>query len=132
MGAGVKSPQAGRPAADAAATDANAGAAPVAAPPTRRHKPANPGRSASASPRPADRILPPVAHDAAPDAPPSQAEIPTGPAHPAPANPAPASPAHASPAPISPAPTGPAPTTWGPPDRILIEISPSVSGGFIG
>jgi ADP-heptose:LPS heptosyltransferase/GT2 family glycosyltransferase len=25
-----------------------------------------------------------------------------------------------------------APATWGPPDRILIEIAPSVSGGFIG
>ena len=96
MGAGVKSPEARRPATEAKAA--------VVAPPTRRQKPAADSGSASlvqeisGVQEAPGRIPPPVAVDAAP--------------------------------PIGA--VSAAPATWGPPDRILIEIAPSVSGGFIG
>ncbi len=115
MEAGVKSPESRQPATRTKAA--------AVASPTRRQKPAAESSLVSPGQEESDRIPPAVA-GAAPDA-----EHAVGPP------PSAAPPPHAvmpngAVMPIGAA--GPAPATWGPPDRILIEIAPSVAGGFIG
>src|SRR5271167_772732 len=115
MEAGVRSPESRQPATQAKAA--------VVASPTRRQKPA--ARSGAASPvqEDPDRTPPSIADGAAQDATTRHARTRRAEEQAAAARSTAVPPTGAM---------GAASATWGPPDRILIEIAPLIAGGFIG